>query len=224
LCAREKRGKYHCSGHDVDLALLEGLFSVFDELVAEHGKDAGERFDEGETHIRMEFGVPRLEIFLLWVMREIWEGWEMTDLEEVVEFTCDLDASGTAAYDDLGGDEERGGGGEWMYHVEQATLFFLAGAREGGSFDAVQEASLHLGWCERGEYGERGADLFGICNLLHEAGMFPYARDTECLCFGTDGVHEIVIVYGAGWLEGTEGGRVWEKVRRKREERKREYL
>lgn len=44
---------YHCTGHDIDLALLEGLFSVCDELFVEHGKDAGECFDEGETHIGM---------------------------------------------------------------------------------------------------------------------------------------------------------------------------
>ena len=67
---REKKRVYHCSGHDIDLALLEGLFGVFDELFAEHGKDAGECFDEGETHIGMEFWVPRLEVFLLWVSKD----------------------------------------------------------------------------------------------------------------------------------------------------------
>lgn len=172
----------------------------------------------------MEFGVPRLEIFLLWVMREIWAGREKTNLEEIVQFTCNLDACGTAAHDDLWGDEERGGRGEWIYHVKQATLFLLAGSREGGCLDAVQEASLHLEWCERRANWGTGTDLFGICNLLHEAGVFLYARDAECLCFSTDGIYEIVIVYGAGWLKGTEGGRVWEKVRRKRWEGKREYL
>lgn len=45
--------------------------------------------------------------------------------------------------------------------MQQATLFFLAGAREGGGFDAIQEASLHLRLCERGEHmgGEHGLVL-----------------------------------------------------------------
>lgn len=30
----------------------------------EHGKDGGECFNEGETHIGMKFRVPRLEVFL----------------------------------------------------------------------------------------------------------------------------------------------------------------
>jgi hypothetical protein len=30
------------------------------------------------------------------------DGKEMTDLEEVVQFACDLDTCGTTAYDDLG--------------------------------------------------------------------------------------------------------------------------
>lgn len=67
----EGRGReYHCSRHDVDLALLERLFSVCDELFAEHGKDAGESFDEGETHIGVKFWVPRLEILLFWVRHD----------------------------------------------------------------------------------------------------------------------------------------------------------
>jgi hypothetical protein len=74
MCVWEKKRVYHCSGHDVDLALLEGLFSVFDELFAEHGKDTGKCLDEGETHVWMEFWIPRLEVFLLWVSRVIWMG------------------------------------------------------------------------------------------------------------------------------------------------------
>ena len=80
----EKKRAYHCSGHDVDLALLEGFFSVCDELFAEHGKDTGECFDEGETHIGMKLGVPRLEVLLLWVSKDDMDEKEMTDLEEVV--------------------------------------------------------------------------------------------------------------------------------------------
>lgn len=60
-----------------------------------------------------------------------------------------------------------------------------------------------------------GADLFCVCDLLHEAGVFLYARDAKCLRFGADSVYEIVIVDGAGWLEGTERGRVWARVRQK---------
>lgn len=61
---------YHCSGHDIDPTLLEGLFGVCNELFAEHGKDAGECFDERETHIGMEFGVPRLEVFLFQMRKD----------------------------------------------------------------------------------------------------------------------------------------------------------
>ena len=48
--------------------------------------------------------------------------------------------------------EERQGRGEWIYHVEQTTLFFLAGTRERGGLNAVEEASLHLRLGERGGY------------------------------------------------------------------------
>lgn len=61
---------YHRSGHDVNPTLLEGLFGVFNELFAEHGKDTGECFDESETHIGMEFGVPGLEILLYGVRKD----------------------------------------------------------------------------------------------------------------------------------------------------------
>ena len=36
--------------------------------------------------------------------------------------------------------------------MEQATLFFLAGTRERGGLNAVEEASLHLRLGERGGY------------------------------------------------------------------------
>lgn len=42
-----KDGNYHCSCEDVDLALLESLFSVCDKLFVEGRKDTLECFDEG---------------------------------------------------------------------------------------------------------------------------------------------------------------------------------
>src|SRR5258707_874994 len=70
MCPWEKKRVYHCSGHDVNPALLEGLFGVCDELFAEHGKDTGECLDESKTHIGMEFGVPRLEVLLFWMRKD----------------------------------------------------------------------------------------------------------------------------------------------------------
>lgn len=61
---------YHRSGHDIDPTLFEGLFSVCNEFFAEHGKNTGECFDESESHIGMEFGVPRLEVFLFRVRND----------------------------------------------------------------------------------------------------------------------------------------------------------
>ena len=64
-----KEGSYHCSCQYIDLALLESLFGVRDELFAKRRKDVWECFDEGETHIRVKFWIPGLEIFLFWVRR-----------------------------------------------------------------------------------------------------------------------------------------------------------
>lgn len=67
-------------------------------------------------------------------------------------------------------------------------------------------------------------DLFCVCDLLHEAGVFLYAGDAKCLCFGTDSVYEIVIVDGARWLEGTERRGVWEGSGRSNRRKKIKHL
>ena len=54
-------------------------------------------------------------------------------------------------------------------------------------------------------------NLFCISDFLMKQ---ESSGDAECLSFGTDSIDEIVIVLnGAGWLEGTESSRVWKDVR-----------
>lgn len=146
----ERGSSYHCSGQYINFTLFEGLFRVRDKLFAKHGKDAGECFYEGETHIRMKFGVPRLEIFLFWVRK----GGRSGKGGQTSRKSCSSPATsipvGPPPTTTCGQGEERREPGERIYHVQQATFFFLTGTREGSCFYAVQKASLHLRMCKKG--------------------------------------------------------------------------
>ena len=60
--------------------------------------------------------------------------------------------------------------------MQQATLFFLCGARECGCFYTIEEASLHLGWCEGGVYNpkdERTCSASVISFMKHAFSFTP---------------------------------------------------
>jgi hypothetical protein len=52
------------SGHDVDLVGLEGGFSVLDHSLGESGQDVGQGFDQGDSELVGDFGVPLAQIIL----------------------------------------------------------------------------------------------------------------------------------------------------------------
>ena len=65
---------------DIDGLLLEGLLRIVDELLGEHGKDVGQRLDEGNLEVILDLGQPLLQI----------------RVEEVLELSGKLDTSRTA--------------------------------------------------------------------------------------------------------------------------------
>ena len=55
----------HSLGQNLNLLLLESGYSVIDQLLAEHGQNGRQRFDERDADSPCELGVPRLEVMLM---------------------------------------------------------------------------------------------------------------------------------------------------------------
>lgn len=73
----------HGFGADGDGFFLEGGFGVVNQLLGEHGKDVGQRFDKGDVEVVGDVRDPFLEVLF----------------EEVLEFAGELNACGAAAND-----------------------------------------------------------------------------------------------------------------------------
>lgn len=161
----------HGSGKDVDLVLLEGGFSVLDELFRKGRQDVGEGFDQGDSELVGDLGVPLSQV-VLWrssssslvsMSVPAHNATTRTHDQEVVQLSGVLDTGRTSTDDD---------------HVHEPLDLLLGLSGKCGGLDTVQEFT---------------SDPVGILELLQETSVLLDTLDTEGLILGTDGVDEVVV-------------------------------
>ena len=122
----------HSLGANGDGLLLEGRFGVVDQLLGEHGKHVGQGLDKSDVEVVLDIGNPLLKVVV----------------EEILDFTGELDTSGATTNDN---------------HMQKSLDFLLGLILEHGSLNAVHDTL---------------ADLLGIANVLQEAGVLLDTLDT----------------------------------------------